>query len=52
MASLGVAAVVRYAKTGRKSTGYTDTGLNLIAKTPVAGVVSKGVAYGLRNCWG
>jgi fructose transport system substrate-binding protein len=52
MASLGVAAVVKYAKTGRKATGYTDTGLNLIAKTPVAGVPSKTVAYGLRNCWG
>jgi fructose transport system substrate-binding protein len=52
MASLGVAAVVRYAKTGKKAKGYTDTGLNLIAKTPKAGVPSKGVAYGLKNCWG
>jgi fructose transport system substrate-binding protein len=52
MASLGVAAVVKYAKTGKKAKGYTDTGLNLIAKTPKAGVPSKGVAYGLKNCWG
>jgi fructose transport system substrate-binding protein len=52
MASLGVAAVVRYAKTGKKVSGYTDTGVNLIAKTPVAGVPSKSVAYGLANCWG
>jgi fructose transport system substrate-binding protein len=52
MASLGVAAVVKYAKTGAKAKGYTDTGLNLIAKTPKAGVPSKGVAYGLKNCWG
>ena len=52
MASLGVAAVVKYAKTGTKAKGYTDTGLNLIAKTPKAGVPSKGVAYGLKNCWG
>jgi fructose transport system substrate-binding protein len=52
MASLGVAAVVTYAKTGKKVSGYTDTGVNLIAKTPVAGVASKSVAYGLANCWG
>jgi fructose transport system substrate-binding protein len=52
MASLGVAAVVKYAKTGKKPKGYTDTGLNLIAKVPKAGVPSKGVLYGLKNCWG
>lgn len=52
MASLGVAAVVRYAKTGKKVSGYTDTGVNLIAKTAAPGVPSKSVAYGLANCWG
>jgi fructose transport system substrate-binding protein len=52
MASLGVAAVVKFAKTGQKASGYTDTGVNLIAKKPVAGVKSKSVAYGLANCWG
>jgi fructose transport system substrate-binding protein len=52
MASRGVAAVVNYAKTGKKVSGYTDTGVNLIAKTAVAGVPSKSVAYGLANCWG
>jgi fructose transport system substrate-binding protein len=52
MASLGVAAVVKYAKTGAKPHGYTDTGVNLIAKKAVAGVPSKSVAYGLANCWG
>src|SRR4051794_13600444 len=52
MASLGVAAVVKYANTGKKASGYTDTGVNLIAKTAVAGVTSKGVSYGLANCWG
>ena len=52
MASLGVAAVVNYAKTGKKASGYTDTGVNLIAKKAVAGVKSKSVAYGLANCWG
>jgi fructose transport system substrate-binding protein len=52
MASLGVAAVVRYAKTGKKASGYTDTGVNLIAAKAVPGVSSKSVAYGLANCWG
>ena len=32
MASKGVAAVVGYAKNGKKAAGYTDTGVNLIAK--------------------
>jgi fructose transport system substrate-binding protein len=52
MAALGVAAVVKFAKNGDKPSGYTDTGVNLIAKKAVAGVKSKGVAYGLANCWG
>jgi fructose transport system substrate-binding protein len=52
MASLGVAAVAKYAKTGKKASGYTDTGVTLIAKKAVKGVPSKGVAYGLANCWG
>src|SRR5918995_3482558 len=52
MASLGVQAVVNYAKTGRKVSGYTDTGVNLIALKRRAAVPSKSVAYGLKNCWG
>jgi fructose transport system substrate-binding protein len=52
MASRGVSAVVAYAKGGRKASGYTDTGVNLIAGKAVAGVPSRSVAYGLANCWG
>src|SRR2546423_1480291 len=52
MASLGVAAVVKYAKTGTKGEGDTETGVNLSAKKAVKGVKSKSVAYGLANCWG
>jgi fructose transport system substrate-binding protein len=52
MASKGVAAVVNYAKTGKKVSGYTDTGVNLITGAPMAGVASKSVAFGLANCWG
>ena len=43
---------VKFAKTGIRAKGYTDTGLNLIAKTALTGVPSKSVAYGLKNCWG
>lgn len=52
MASKGVAAVLNYAKSGKKVSGYTDTGVNLITGAPMAGVPSKSVAYGLANCWG
>jgi fructose transport system substrate-binding protein len=52
MAALGVAAVVKYAKTGAKPHGYTDTGVTLITNKPAAGVPSKNVAFGLANCWG
>ena len=52
MASRGVAAVVKFAKTGVKPHGYTDTGVNLIAKKALSGVKSKTVRYGLANCWG
>jgi fructose transport system substrate-binding protein len=52
MASRGVGAVVKYAKTGKKPRGYTDTGVNLIAKKPLKSVKSKSVKYGLANCWG
>src|SRR6478672_9751531 len=41
MASRGVAAVVAYAKTGKKASGYTDTGVNLITDKPMSGVPSK-----------
>lgn len=52
MAALGVRAVVRFARTGQKARGYTDTGVNLITKKAVAGVKSRTVKYGLANCWG
>ncbi len=52
MASLGVDAVVDFAKTGKKVSGYTDTGVTLITAKPQSGVDSKDVQYGLANCWG
>jgi len=52
MASLGVDAIMNFAKTGKKPSGYTDTGVTLIAATPAAGVDSKDAAYGQSACWG
>lgn len=52
MASLGVDAVMNFAKTGKKPSGYTDTGVDLIAPSPIAGVDSKDTAFGKSNCWG
>jgi fructose transport system substrate-binding protein len=52
MASLGVKAGVDFAKTGKKVTGYVDTGVTLITAKPREGVPAKNVAFGLANCWG
>ena len=52
MAAMGVEAGVDYAKTGKKVSGYTDTGVTLIAAKPVAGVDSKDVKTGTQLCWG
>lgn len=51
MAILGVDAVAAYARDGKKVSGYTDTGVNVIAAKAVPGVASEGVEYGLANCW-
>ena len=52
MAAMGVAAGVEYAKSGKKVSGYTDTGVTLIAAKAVAGVDSKDVKTGQDLCWG
>jgi fructose transport system substrate-binding protein len=52
MATEGVDAVVDYAQSGKKVTGYTDTGVTLITDKPQSGVDSKDTAFGLDNCWG
>ncbi len=52
MAALGVEAGVAYAKTGKKPSGYTDTGATLIAARPLAGVDSQDVKTGTALCWG
>ena len=52
MASLGVEAIVKYAKDGTKPTGYTDTGVTLITDQAQTGVDSKDSTFGAANCWG
>jgi fructose transport system substrate-binding protein len=49
---MGVAAGVEYAKTGKRVSGYVDTGVTLIAGKAVAGVDSKDTKLGLDLCWG
>ncbi|MFZ3081372.1 sugar ABC transporter substrate-binding protein [Rhodoferax ferrireducens] len=52
MAAMGVAAGVEYAKGGKKASGYTDTGVTLIASKAVAGVDSVDTKVGMDLCWG
>ncbi len=52
MASMGVEAVVNFAKTGDKPSGYTDTGVTLITDQAQTGVTSENSEFGLANCWG
>jgi fructose transport system substrate-binding protein len=52
MATMGVDAVVDFAQTGKKASGYTDTGVTLITDKAQAGVDSKDTTFGLDNCWG
>jgi fructose transport system substrate-binding protein len=52
MAALGVAAGAKYIKTGKKPTGYTDTGVTLIAAKTAPGVDSKDVKTGMSLCFG
>jgi fructose transport system substrate-binding protein len=52
MAALGVETVVKYAQTGTKPTGYTDTGVTLITDKAQTGVDSKDSKFGVANCWG
>ena len=57
MAQLGVQAIVDIVKNNKKpevtpGLDFFDTGVTLIANTPVDGVDSKDPQYGLDNAWG
>ena len=53
-ATLGehVLAGAAFLKSGARPSGYTDTGVTLIAAKPVPGIDSKDVATGLELCFG
>jgi len=52
MAELGVQAGVAFVKTGKKPSGYTDTGVALIASRAVKGVESRDAQAGFAQCFG
>jgi fructose transport system substrate-binding protein len=52
MAEIGVSAAMTFIKTGKKPSGYTDTGVALIAAKQIAGVESRDVKTGLELCFG
>ena len=52
MASMGVEAGIAYAQGAKKASGYTDTGVTLIADKALPGVQSADTKTGLDLCWG
>lgn len=52
MAELGVEAAMTFITSGKKPSGYTDTGVALVAGTAAAGVTSLSPADGAQRCWG
>jgi fructose transport system substrate-binding protein len=52
MATMGVAAGVQYAKDGKRSSGYTDTGVDLVAAAAMPGVKSIDTKTARGQCWG
>jgi fructose transport system substrate-binding protein len=52
MAAMGVAAGIQYAKDGKRQSGYTDTGVDLVASKPMAGVKSIDTKKARTQCWG
>lgn len=52
MAQMGVDAGVEFAKTGKKPSGFINTGTELVTGTPLPGVASKDLTWGQQNCWG
>ncbi|HYN72630.1 MAG TPA: substrate-binding domain-containing protein [Nakamurella sp.] len=52
MAQDGVDAVIEYANSGTKPTGFNNTGSQLITDKPATGVESEDTTWGAENCWG
>jgi fructose transport system substrate-binding protein len=52
MAAQGVDAVVEFASSGKKPSGFNNTGAQLITDKPQPGLDAKDTAWGAQNCWG
>ena len=52
MAELGIAAGVAFVTSGKRPSGYTDTGVALIAGKALPGIESKDIQAGLASCFG
>ena len=52
MAQMGVDAGVQFAKTGKKPSGFVNTGAVLVSAHPVPGVASQDITWGQQHCWG
>lgn len=52
MAELGVQAGVEFLRSGKKPSGFTDTGVALVAGDKLPGVESLSVDEGAARCWG
>jgi fructose transport system substrate-binding protein len=52
MAVRGVDYVVDFVKTGKKPSGFIDTGAELITDKPFSDLPSKDTKFGIENCWG
>ena len=52
MATLGIDAAMAFLKDDARPTGYTDTGVALVAGTPAPGITSLTPAEGAAKCWG
>jgi fructose transport system substrate-binding protein len=52
MATRGVDYVIDFAKTGKKPSGFINTGATLITDKPFSDLPSKDTKFGIENCWG
>jgi fructose transport system substrate-binding protein len=52
MATRGVDYVVDYVKSGKKPTGFLNTGASLITDKPFPDLKSQDTKWGIENCWG
>ena len=52
MATKGVDYVIDFVKTGKKPSGFINTGAKLITDKPFSDLPSEDTKFGVENCWG